>query len=77
MTARYEIETSGGVREYADTYAAATSVVRETWPDATIGHPGDICDGETYSLCWADAATAYNDDGANACAIIRDMRSPH
>lgn len=49
---------------------AAKAWIRRTWPDAVIGHDGDLSDGGDRTLCWRDDDEAVNDDGANAIACI-------
>jgi hypothetical protein len=49
---------------------AAKAFIRKAWPEAVIGHDGDLDDGGTRTLCWPDDAAAVNDDGANAIATI-------
>ena len=51
--------------EVAQTYLLAD------WPEAEIGHDGDLTDSGDRTLCWADEPSSINDDGARAVASIR------
>lgn len=44
--------------------------VTESYPDAEIGHDGDIADGGDRTLCWASEDDSVDDDGAKAVASI-------
>ena len=52
-------------------YEAAQAEVRSTYPDAEIGHDGDLSErsGER-TLCWASEEDSDDDDGARAVASI-------
>jgi len=67
----YTIEWSNGDTETHDTYDAALSAIRARYPLAEVGHSGDLRDGGARTLAWANEADADNDDGANACAVIK------
>jgi hypothetical protein len=54
----------------ASTWEGVVRWIRDRYPDAEIGHDGDMEDGGTRTLCWADEADAVNDDGAKAIATI-------
>lgn len=67
---RYAIEWSDGSRDEYDTYDQATTAVTARYPDAEIGHDGDLSEGGDRTLCWASEAESMNDDGQNAVAEI-------
>lgn len=67
----YQIDWTDGRTESHDTYEAACDAVTAEYPDAEIGHDGDLTDGGDRTLCWADEASSANDDGARAVASIR------
>ena len=48
----------------------AKAWIRREWPEAVIGHDGDLDEGGDRTFCWADDDSAVNDDGANAVATI-------
>ena len=68
--ATYTVYVGGGNTIDFRTIRAAKAFVRKTWPEAVIGHDGDLDDGGDRTFCWADDAVAVNDDGANAIASI-------
>ena len=49
---------------------AAKAFIRKAWPEAVIGHDGDLSDGGDRTLAWADGVEADSDDGENAIAVI-------
>jgi hypothetical protein len=63
---RSEVET--------DTYGEALDAITAEWPDAEIGHDGDLTDHGDRTLCWADEESSRNDDGAHAVASIYRAR---
>lgn len=65
--------SNGNERRYG-TYEAAVAGVLDSYPDAEIGHDGDISDGGDLTLVWATEADSEDDDGANAIASIRRLR---
>jgi hypothetical protein len=68
----YKIEFSNG--DKADGFESvqdAIEYVESIYPDAECGHDGDLLNGGDRTLCWADSASAENDDGARAIASIR------
>ena len=68
----YRINYSNGQRAAdCETYDEAVSRIVAEYPDAEIGHDGDLSDGGDQTLCWADEASSEGDDGANAVASIR------
>lgn len=66
--------TNGRVDGGYETLDAAEEAVRAAYPDAAIGHDGDlrdICGDRT--LCWRDEEESIDDDGARAvCSIYRE-----
>lgn len=72
----YEIRYSNGRTERGyETEDDAREAVLEEYPDAEIGHPGDLSDGGDRTLCWADEESSVDDDGARAVASIRRVAS--
>jgi len=49
----------------------AIDLVASAYPEAEIGHAGDLADGGDRTLCWADEESSADDDGARAVASIR------
>lgn len=76
MTRTYQIRWSNGASEQHDTYEAACDAVRARYPEAEIGHDGDLTEHGDRTLCWRDEAESmgphgYGDDGACAvCSIV-------
>lgn len=74
-TMRYEIVwRDGSAPTYHDTYGAACDAVLARFPDAVVGHDGDLSEGGDRTLCWSDEADAQNDDGQRTCAAIYPVR---
>jgi hypothetical protein len=72
MTTTYSIEHSHGQTDTGyETYEDAVEAVNRVYPDAEIGHAGDIAEGGERTLCWTDEKTAENDDGSRACCVIQ------
>lgn len=73
MANNYTVKWSNGAERRYETYEAAKSAVVESYPEAEIGHAGDISEGGDRTLCWASGADSVNDDGKNAvCEIVGD-----
>ena len=72
----YEINYSDGRSAEAETYEDACNMVRAAYPEAEIGHPGDLKDGGDRTLCWASEDDARDDDGQRAIAMIRPRKRP-
>lgn len=71
MTKTYEIHYSNGrVERDIETYEAAVNRLRAEYPDAEIGHSGDLADFGDRTLCWASEEDSVDDDGARAVASI-------
>lgn len=70
----YTIKYSNGRTDTADTYDAAIEAVRAEYPDAEIGHDGDLENGGDRTLCWETEDEAADDDGASAIASIYEAR---
>jgi hypothetical protein len=71
----YCISYTNGTSIPGLSYKAAIAAVRHKYPLAIIGHDGDLRNGGTRTLCWANADGCYDDegydaDGANAIATI-------
>jgi hypothetical protein len=66
----YEISYANGNSTLASTYKVAIAAIKADYPSAVIGHDGDLSDGGTRTLCWANADDARNDDGMDAIASI-------
>jgi hypothetical protein len=72
MTMAYEISYSDGrMVTGIETYEAAIEAVRTQYPEAEIGHDGDLEGGGDRTLCWASEEDSIDDDGARAIASIR------
>ncbi len=59
----------------SDSYEEALVQVREDFPDAVIGHDGDLSDGGDRTFCWEDAAHAVGQQIDNACVVIYRRRA--
>lgn len=76
MATTYEIQWTGGEREQHDTYEDAVAAVTARYPEAEIGHDGDLTEHGDRTLCWRDEESSmgphgYGDDGACAvCSIV-------
>lgn len=69
----YSIKWCNGLEFRYETYEAAVQAVLESYPEAEIGHDGDITDGGRRTLCWETAEDSTDDDGQLAvCSIWRD-----
>ena len=80
----YEIRYRDGNSTLANTYKTAIAAIKADYPEAVIGHDGDLIYGATRNLasrcrepryprtmCWANADDATNDDdGLFAIASI-------
>ena len=71
----YIISYTDGREDTAETYEGAQAAVLARYPDAEIGHDGDLDGGGDRTLCWATEEDSVNDDGARAVASIRIDRS--
>lgn len=67
---RFVVDWSNGRRDVVDTIEEARREVLAKYPDAAIGHSGDLGDGGDRTLCWPDEASAENDAGERAIAEI-------
>lgn len=74
-TKSYTISWSNGRTDTADTYEAAKELVRAEYPDAEIGHDGDLDGFGDRTLCWEDEEHSTDDDGARAIASITEVSS--
>ena len=71
MKRYYSLEWEHGATEQYDTYDAAVAAVTAEYPDAVIGHDGDLEDGGDRTLAWACEKDSINDGGQKAVAVIR------
>ena len=53
-----------------DTHDEAQAAAEAEWPDAVVGHDGDLEDGGARTLIWASEDDADDDDGLNAVGSI-------
>ena len=56
--------------ERFETYDEAVAAVVVVFPDASIGHDGDISGGGERTLVWRNEGAQIDDDGARAVASI-------
>lgn len=69
----YEIHWSNGrVERGFETHAEACDAIEKEYPDAEIGHDGDLESGGDHTLAWATEAESVDDDGARAVCTIRE-----
>lgn len=61
---------SGGREETYPTYEAAKDAVLKIWPEAEIGHSGDLDDGGNVTRCWRNEQESIDDSGYAAVASI-------
>lgn len=66
----FEISYGAGEVETCSSYREAVEWCEDRWPDAEIGHDGDLTDGGERTLVWASVDDSIDDDGANAVARI-------
>jgi hypothetical protein len=53
-----------------DSHDEAVDAALAEWPDAEIGHDGDLTDGGDRTLIWECEADSTDDDGASAVGSI-------
>jgi hypothetical protein len=70
MTTYQITYADGSPRTTHDSYDAACDALRADYPEAEIGHDGDLTSGGDRTLCWACEADSVDDDGARAVASI-------
>ena len=68
----YRIDWPGGLWEPTNTYGEAVRIIREEYPDAAIGHAGDLEDGGDRTIAWRSAEDAEGDSGARSIAAIHE-----
>lgn len=66
----YQIRWSNGHIETCESYAEACTEVRRLYPDAEIGHDGDLTELGDRTLCWANEDASIDDDGQAAICSI-------
>lgn len=70
--ATYTINYSNGSKSTGlESYEAAKAEVLAEYPEAEIGHDGDLDGFGSRTLCWASEEDSIDDDGARAVATIR------
>ena len=52
------------------THESACAAILAEWPEAEIGHDGDLTDSGDRTLAWASQDDAIDDDGSSAVASI-------
>lgn len=72
----YRITFWDGVEDTAPDLLQAMEIVRMRYPDAAIGHAGDLQDGGTRTLCWETEKSKGDDNGEKAIAVIRMRGGP-
>ena len=60
-----------GVEFAVATYEAAEALIYDRYPDAEIGHAGDLSEGGDRTLAWASHEDSVDDDGRQAVGSIR------
>lgn len=60
---------SGAIKSF-ETLDDAAKDVYSLYPEAQIGHDGDLNDGGDRTLCWKTNLDSVDDDGQNAVAVI-------
>jgi hypothetical protein len=63
--------TNGRADDAAESYEEAKALVRAEYPEAEIGHDGDLEGFGDRTLCWASEEDSTDDDGARAVCSIR------
>ena len=66
----FEVKFTNGVTDTFETLDAAKASVHLLYPDAEIGHDGDLDDYGDRTLCWENEQDSVNDDGQKAVASI-------
>ena len=67
----YKIEWANGQSEMGiPSISAAEAIIYAAYPDAEIGHSGDLSDGGDRTLAWATEEDSVDDDGAHSCCEI-------
>lgn len=69
--AAYRIDWADGAQSgILETYEQACAAVLASYPEAEIGHDGDLAEGGDRTLCWSDAESSIDDDGRLAICSI-------
>ena len=69
-TMAFSVNFTSGKSETFKTLDAAKAHVNRLYPEAEIGHAGDLEDGGDRTLCWSNEQDSVNDDGQKAIANI-------
>ena len=67
----YIINHRNGNTDMTSTFKAACERIKDQYPNARIGHDGDLSDGGDRTLVWATFGDGTDDDGSNAVASIQ------
>lgn len=68
----FEIDfENGDTKVCVDTLADAEAYILRRWPDAEIGHDGDLSEGGDRTLFWECEEDSVNDAGYKALGSIR------
>jgi len=70
----YEIRWAWGRVENFPTWDEVEARVLDEFPEAAIGHPGDLSDFGDRTLCWRTEEEALNDPGARAVCVIHEVK---
>lgn len=66
----YTISWNGGRKTTHETYEAAQDAILDAYPEAEIGHDGDLLGGGDRTLAWRNEEESTDDAGARAIAAI-------
>lgn len=70
----YQVSWNGGRKTTHETYADARAAIEAEYPEAEIGHDGDLLSGGDRTLAWRTEEESVDDPGARAVAEIRENR---
>ena len=66
----FTVKFTSGMVETFETSDAAKASVRRLYPEAKIGHDGDLTEWGDRTLCWKTETDSVNDDGRKSVAVI-------
>ena len=66
----FTVKFTNGAIETFETLEAAKARIYHLYPEAEIGHDGDLEDGGDRTLCWSNEQDSVNDAGQKAVADI-------
>ena len=69
-TMAFSVNLTSGKVETFETLDAAKAHINRLYPEAEIGHAGDLEDGGDRTLCWENEQDSVNDAGQKAIANI-------